>query len=323
MGRHRAYTLGWYGHGNLGDEAFKTAFMHLWPNVDFTFRDAIYDDVNTFDSLWVGGGSFLGETVPGAGIEVRIPTITVGVGVESRVSDFGRKIIERSKLLIVRDVESAKNYPQAVVSHDLVFGIPTDPCFINIAKHRHKQITILLNDFLVPKSNDPEWKFSSFNWFLTQFGQICDELIDQGYKLHFIPMCTGIVDDRRIAATVIGRIKNKDKVVWYLRPVSELELKTQISNSEFVITQRFHGIIFSTVCATPFISIRAHDKLLNLTRRMKWEADLDYYGMTKVQFNQKRDAALSSSRDSLISYANNCAVEWQCISDIVTKELSL
>lgn len=323
MASHRAYVLGWYGHGNLGDESFKSAFEHLWPGVKFTFRDSIAADVNTFDSLWIGGGSFLGESIPGASTPIRVPIYMIGVGIEGKLSTSGADLLKKARMVVVRDEDSVKQCPHALVAHDLVFSNSVDPCFVNIAKASHKQVTILLNDFLVPDDNAPEWKYSAFNWFLGQFGQVCNDLIAQGYQLHFIPMCTGLVDDRRIAGSVIGRIKDKSKAIWYLRPVTEHELKTQIANSEFVVTQRFHGIVFSTLCATPFISIRAHDKLLNLTRKMKWKADLDYYGMTKLQFNCMREVAMSSSRDSLLKYAKDCAVDWKCTSDIVTKELSL
>jgi len=320
MVRHRAYVLGWYGHGNLGDESFKAAFKTLWSDVDFTFRDHLSDEVNTFDSLWVGGGSFLSNEIPGvASTDVKVPIYIVGVGVDPGTKPSSRKLLEKARLVIVRDTASLKHYP-ALVAPDLAFSIKTDPCYIGASKA--KQVVILLNDFLTPNSDSPEWRSVAYQWFINQFSEACNALVEQGYVLHFMPMCTGDIDDRRISAAIVGRIKNKSRAIWYVRPVTFDELMTQLANSEFTITQRFHGIVFSTICGTPFISIRSHDKMQSLTKEMKWEGDLDYYGFNKLQLDQAR-RSVDGQRKRLLDFAHDKLVEWACISDTVKRGLSL
>jgi polysaccharide pyruvyl transferase WcaK-like protein len=320
--KHRAYVLGWTGHQNLGDEAFKPAFQSLWPSVEFTFRDRLNPDVNRFDSLWVGGGSFLDSEIPGVkNINVTIPICFVGISINSSIKPSNKLLLDRAKVVVVRDEQSLDHCPRALVAPDLAFAVKSDPCHMLVAKP--KQITVLLNDFVSPVNDDEEWKTLAYLWFINQLSESLNILAEQDYMIHLIPMCIGGIDDRRIAAAVYGRIARKDKVVWYLREVTEQELKAQISLSDLVVTQRFHGMVFSTICGVPFISIRSHDKMKYLAQQMKWEGDLDYYGFNRLQFEQAREAVSKVNRKNLLDFARDCAVSWICTSDIVTKELSL
>lgn len=265
----------------------------------------------------------MGNEIPGvASTAVKIPVCFIGVGLEGEIKASNKRLLDSAKLVIVRDRKSLDQCARAILAPDLVFAIPTDPCHALVGFK--KQVTVLLNDFVSPGgTTDEEWKVLAYYWFINQFSDACNDLAEAGYSIHFIPMCVGSIDDRRIAAAVVGRIRRKDRVNWYLRPVTEAELLAQISLSEFVITQRFHGIIFSTICGTPFVSLRAHDKMLHLVQEMKWQGDLDYYGVTKLQLEQATTTALRSERKQLLDFAKDCAVSWTCISDIVTKELSL
>lgn len=322
MARYRVFVLGWYGHNNLGDEAFKDAFRRLWPNISFVFGDELSEEINTYDALWIGGGSFLDNKLVGLdSVNLQIPISFIGIGLNKSTRLENKALLLKAKKIIVRDSESTTFCPSAIVAPDLVFSLPRDPCLINLGKKQ--QVTILLNDFITPTNLSPEWVTFSYHRFINEFSEACNALIDLGYILHFIPMCTGNVDDRRLAANVIGRISNKDKAIWYLRPVTLTELMLQISLSEFVVTQRFHGIVLSTICGIPFVSIRAHDKLASLTKDMNWSADVNYYEFTKTRFSDVINNKFLDSKKFLIEYADARAMDWLCISATVTKELML
>ena len=52
--------LGWYGHGNIGDEAYKIAFPKLFPQNEIAFTDTLKaTDPKGVTSVILGGGNVL------------------------------------------------------------------------------------------------------------------------------------------------------------------------------------------------------------------------------------------------------------------------
>src|SRR5579885_2609789 len=53
-------VYGWYNQGNVGDELFKEAFKHLFPEYQFIFIDKITkNSLKDVAAVFIGGGSFL------------------------------------------------------------------------------------------------------------------------------------------------------------------------------------------------------------------------------------------------------------------------
>ena len=308
----RGFVFGWYGHGNLGDEAFKPAIQSLLPGVDLTFGDHLPYDINTYDFLWIGGGSFLESPISGAS-HVNIPIGFVGVGLSNALHKSNRLLLKKADLVLVRDSLSKDVWTKATVVPDLVFL--TDTLFTHCPQ---KKITILMNDFITPTESFPDWKFIAYYWFVSEFGGVCNDLIAAGYSLQFLPMGVGGVDDRRCAAAIVGRIRNKSNVNWMLEPVTSEGLLKEISESEFVITMRFHGMVYSTLVGTPFICIHSHDKMLSFGQDVGWEGLVNYYGFTKQRFME----VLSKIPDNelLKIYTSEAKSHWQSTLDTQVSE---
>ena len=304
----RVCVIGWYGHGNLGDEAFKESFETLWP-YEFSFRDRPPRAGERFDALWVGGGSFLDQDF----FTLRhldLPLGFIGIGLGSTIHPNNLESLDRAKIVVVRDLRSQLRWGSSLLAPDLVFA--REP----LAEVPRDRITILLNDFMTPRDSAAEWKTGGYHWFCQEFAKVCDRLVDIA-PLRFLPMQTGAIDDRRMAAAVIGKMRRRDHVDWRLEPMSERQLRDEIRASRLVVTQRFHGLVFSAIEQTPVVTISAHDKLYGLLAEMdRQTTGVDYYGFTDRRFNDAMGFALSTPPSD---YGRQAKERWRCISDTVAK----
>lgn len=90
-------------------------------------------------------------------------------------------------------------------------------------------------------------------------------------------------------------------------------MQKEIAESEFVITMRFHGMVYSTMVGTPFICISTHDKMVDFAKDLKWNGLVDYYGFNKKNFLN----VLSSTpnKELLNDYAREAKAQWQSTTD--------
>jgi polysaccharide pyruvyl transferase WcaK-like protein len=308
----RIFIFGWYGHANLGDEVFKISFCQLWPQFNFTFGNTIPSDINQYDALWIGGGSFLDQPISNIDM-VSIPISFIGVGIASSLPSCNYRALERAKLIVTRDGNSFKNIPNkqnAYLTSDLVFA-RKDLTPLNLEKE--KQITVILNDFLTPSGESvSDWRAISYYWFLQEFSKILDRFALKDYKIKLIPMCINPrYDDRRIAGAIQGRSSYPHRYDWHLSPITERELREEISRSTFVITQRFHGLVYSLIEKCPCVTLCTHDKFSSLAADLNIPA-LDFYGLTDIKFKEVLDKVMQSSLD-YSAYIDNAKSAWEQI----------
>lgn len=309
----KVFVFGWYGKANLGDEIFKICFSHLWPNVCLTFGNLIPDNINTdYDALWIGGGSFLEQPIPKIDT-VNVPIYFIGVGGCPSPAECNQKALDRSKFAVCRDPIAFRSN-NTIVASDLVFSRKD---LKPLHHQKKKQIAVFLNDFITPRGSVYEWKFLSFYWFLQEFSKILDRYAEQGYTIKLLPMCiNNRIDDRRIAGAIQGRSAFPNKYEWILEPLDELDLRTEISESEFVISQRFHGLVYSIIEQRPCVTLSIHSKFNSLSDTLKIPS-VDYYGLTDVKFKDVFDRVMNMSFD-FSEYILSSQDQWSAISNCIS-----
>ncbi len=135
----RLGLIGWYGHGNAGDERILYCLRRLFAGdellVTRSFDDAWgrLNELNRCDFVLLGGGGLIvrGFNRYARLFEsLRVPFGCIGLGVEARHADnetLIQVLLDRAEFVLVRDTASQqrlKCYPNVQVGPDLTFLYP-------------------------------------------------------------------------------------------------------------------------------------------------------------------------------------------------------
>jgi hypothetical protein len=284
----------------------------LWPGVAFSFINEIADNINQFDAIFFGGGDLFDQKIPNVN-KIKIPIGLIGVGYHS-IHPVNKVLFDTAKVIITRN-ESPWH-----VAEDLVFSLPEQP----IPKTDSKIITVLVNDFLTPRTNGTDYIRNAHQSFTSEMANILDDLIiNKNCSVRFVPMCINpTIDDRKYAAAIISKMDMRYKTEWILEPVKTLaEFSEILTSSHTVITQRLHGSIFSYIYGVPQISINHHDKMKSFCKKIDLESQINYYGFNKeLFFNFFEKSYYKESRETYLSIARQ---QWQDYSHIVAQKFFL
>lgn len=313
MARPQVLVYGFYGKGNVGDEAFKTAFAHLWPRIEFTFTDVIPGNAKGFDALWIGGGSLLESPIPRLS-EVSLPLGFIGVGGTS-VHPGLVPHLQKAKISVVRDTKTQAAWPTyAELGPDLTFGVQLDDDLIHYGTGT--QVSVLLNDALRPDAGCAEFKRKAFEPFIREMSQACDELVHQGHEVVLIPMCVNRqTSDLILSREVLGRMNHSHGAT--ILSGGERAVRYHIARSSFIISARLHGAIFAAQAGTPFVLIRSHDKMLGFLEDSGWKASVDYYGFTEEALDSAIESALQQRETR--EYVEGAWTRWRELSGLVER----
>lgn len=288
-------VYGWYNQGNLGDDLFVEAFRNLFPNFNFIFTDYLTTELAEIaDAVFIGGGSFLSEplniSAPALETLYYKKVFYIGVGTETDFHPAHVSLMSLAKLIATRtsaNLDKVKKInSNTIVIPDLVYYL-SSPIISNKVS---KSVLVIPNIVVVPKWNDPQWKYVAWEYFKSEFSQVLDNLVDRGYTVHLFPMCINSEqDDRNAAIELSNKMVNRNNKLL-LEKTSDLKSTIELlSKYEAIVTQRYHGAVLSNLAQTPCLTIHHHDKLKNIG-----EQNLSYYGINKAQVLVSIETAIKS-----------------------------
>jgi polysaccharide pyruvyl transferase WcaK-like protein len=273
----KAIILGWYGHGNAGDECYKIALPKFLTDYQCTFTDEPKEDVDLF--VLGGGHVVLNDFID----KIRTKTNKVILSA-TVVENAPFHKLHDFKRIMVRDVRSKKNLNDHGINcelvPDLAFLLSPDAkrgkefikkCFVGKDLYE-KVVTVVLNAHLTPPSDEFLARdFSNFHYVVDRLAQVFDST---SASFLFLPFgCKEPFDDRVTNGWLASRCKFHQKNVVVYEQLQPQTLIDVIACSDVVISTRFHASVFSCLGGTPFIDITHHSKnqgFLETINRCDW-----------------------------------------------------
>jgi polysaccharide pyruvyl transferase WcaK-like protein len=261
-------VLGWYGHHNVGDEAYRLAFPRLFPGPALSFTDSVPADRH--DMLVLGGGDVL--TAPMLDMAARSRSPRAAMSVSATSCNDPRRVAAMFDHVWVRDARSQHALEQGGVDARLVpdfaFALEADAArgrglldaaFAASGADRYDRVVaVVVNAHLAVRegclARDEAWFVS----FAHMFGWMTDRV---GASFLFVPFGTASPWDDRVAnGWVASRSKFWQKnVVVYSQP-SPQDALDLLSACDAAVTSRLHAAIFCTIGGVPFVDLSHHDK---------------------------------------------------------------
>lgn len=320
-----ALVVGWYSHGNLGDEAFRPAFRSLWGDrVNFTFADQVPRDINDYDALIFGGGSFLDRPIPSLvdPSHVSIPVGFVGVGIHGVIHPQVQSWLDVARVVVIRNEDHHHLIPDALVGPDLFLARSWDGQRFSAQPRR---LLILGNDFITPRHHAEDWQRESWLTFSTTLPRILEERYAD-WQVVFYPMCTSDsatsvaeYDDRVFAGALISQLTERSNIVVYNGAAYWHDFVEQVEDASMVFSLRLHGCITAALLGCSFVGISMHDKMRSFFADARFDNWVDYY-----HFNRDTlDAALARQPTNLHSFKTEGYDAWGVLSRTITAKLGL
>jgi len=264
-GERDVRILGWYDHGNVGDEAYKLAFPRVFPDCNFSF------DAPKAKNLILGGGDILSKSFLQQALSYPAEK-RIAMSVSAN-SDTPVELVKRLDAIYVRDVKSVKCLTANGVPCTYMPDVATcmKPNRANgmqwlRAKYQseglelyEKKVGVVLNAHLY--HGKPDILARDFLNLMKVSWDLARLMDNTMASFVLLPMSTQLpYDDRVTNSMTCGRCKfwRKNLVVYDKLDVQQtLDL---ISTFDAVISTRLHTSIFSMVAGVPFIDVTHHDK---------------------------------------------------------------
>lgn len=288
----KACILGWYGHDNAGDQAYKTTIPKFLKEYQCTFTDTIKEDADIFV---LGGGNVV-STEFLYKLRNKTEKYLLSVSVTEN-TDF--KALKSFKRIFVRDLRSQ----QILLSKDILCTLLPDLAFLSqpdpengktFIKNAFQNkdlyenlVTIVLNSHLIqPSDNLLARDFINFHSVINQLVSVIDST---NASFLFLPFGSKEpYDDRVTNSWLASRCKFWQKNAVVHEQVPPQTLIDVIACSNAMISTRLHASIFSCIGGTPFVDLTHHTKnegFVESINRKHWS--ISYW-----QFDAKKCSSL-------------------------------
>jgi polysaccharide pyruvyl transferase WcaK-like protein len=232
--------FGWYGKQNIGDDAFKDVFMQKWQHHDLTF--SLYPMLDA-DAIVVGGGSsnrvvckkyidsFMGYKKPLYAVGVDI-AINGPIWEATQALPFRHLYVRSKEYVRLAAQENKISY-----TPDIVFSLYDKT---RLRTTNKKKCGFILSVDLIGG--------------VDHLGKVIRELKKEYDEVVFIVMYTELSNCNDIAITtrVIEESKCECRMVIPDTPTATM---AEMADLDFIVSMRFHGIIFATMLGIPFIAL--------------------------------------------------------------------
>lgn len=276
-------VLGWYGHDNIGDDAYELAFSLLLPEHELTFTDKL--DGSKVDAIILGGGDILYNNFSEQLIPYSlIPKYAFSVSVRDEVLPpvAFKKIISRDN----------PSFPGCSWLPDFTFALTPDAdngrrlvkkIFTGLDLY-DKVCVVVINSNLMAK----ECTLARDSVTLDKFAFDLAHAIDHtNASFLFLPFGNGFpFNDRITNSMVYARCKFWKKTAIIYEKYNPQQVLDIISAVDLVISTRLHASVFSCIGGTPFIDITHHDKnrfFVEAIGKQGWS--VDYWRFCLHRFN--------------------------------------
>lgn len=287
-------VIGYYNHGNLGDNSYQDVMGYFFPNdnLQFVSSDNLKSiDGNNYDGVIVGGGDIINDYFNSA-IKPFLSTFSgpkiafsIGFPFPSCITET---YLGHFDHIFTRNFEDLRDIQKVVGSHRVHFipditmtyktpsRLPIDP-----------QDNILLGDRSTKKCGI----FLVGN--LIRFPSIVEDIA------HLISMlgltydttlyCFDSKEDLKLAELVKTFVDKKSKITVDSSIYNGPEMINIMSELDFAVCMRYHSHVFCTIAGTPFMSISSTRKTRSFMTqaglsKYQYSIELDGYG-TPVKSN--------------------------------------
>jgi polysaccharide pyruvyl transferase WcaK-like protein len=292
-------VLGWYNHGNVGDEAFKMVFPLLLPSHKVRCVEGLKDDDDS-DGYILGGGDVVYDAymkylrkfpdkpkiaasvtlTPNSSLDELAVFDRVYVRDEMSLA-LGQQHVDKSKISYLPDVSFAL-HPDPVAGRDWL-----EEAFSAAGLELYEKVVVC-----VVSSYTAFNKGDSLSRDFINFLNVADILSaaadNHSASFVFLPFSTMAPNDDRMSnAFVGGRVKFYRKNYVVYQKLSVQTTLDVLSCAQAVISTRLHSTIFSAISGVPFIDLTHHDKNLGFIRTLgKPEWSVPLWDFSSSSFNR-------------------------------------
>lgn len=302
MDRKRIAVVGWYGHGNCGDESYKLSFPSVFPSYEFVFSE----QATEAECHILGGGDIVNEPFINKLRKISNKHI-ISAAVSKPI-----KNLNEYKTVAVRDMISIANAAASgVVGNyvpDFAFALESNAdngrriikerFVAENAEQYNKVVAVVINAHLLPEHHGCGLPRDAVTFEYAAF-QIAATIDNTCASFIFLPFGTRMPwDDRVTNSWVASKCKFFKKNVVVYDDLSVQDTIDVIAACDGLISSRLHSTIFSCVTATPFVDLLHNHKnrgFLDTVGLMKYAVPLS--SMSFDMLHQRLNVLLSGQNN--------------------------